>query len=585
MFKKNYKIPLSIFALIALIFLFLAWFSYRLINSTKQKIVNDMELELARIERNLFDNIEYTDSIISAINSNIKQDPRNKQHIFNILKTYRDNYKFNKTLSWTIFSWVDEKGQLVVDAKYGILKEPIDAMKNGNTPKLGKEPNVLHIGRPIIGETSKKRIIPLGIGIRDDSGNYLGATTIGFEIDSLAHILYSVMKNPDINFKLIGENNEILIDGNFKDFSTTLEPKNNENLIKDLNYLSDKNLNKMERVAVINNPQAILIKKSETYPYIFVLEYNKDSITKELFQTILERISEAVSIIFSFLVLLFLIYREIKQTQKSLRLKMIAKRANQSKLEFLVKSAHEFKNFIFGIQGCAEVIRDDLKKLQKAAQKNEAYKKLLQNHNLETDIDFARDIIEASHDLNSFINELVDVDYDKEHELQINPSATPVDVEQIIKNCIKSLEKRANNSEVDLVSDIEEKLHKISKIDDKILKQLLTNLISNSIKHSKINGLVAVTARNIDDRETLENIYKIHGIKKEKAVEIIIRSQGFSINQKEIKAPLKNKEKNLNRAEIFATQLPTIKHLIAKQGGIFEIKSDSNLGNEFRIIL
>lgn len=544
-----------------------------------------MELELARIERNLFDNIEYTDSIISAINSNIKQDPRNKQHIFNILKTYRDNYKFNKTLSWTIFSWVDDKGQLVVDAKYGILKEPIDAMPNGNTPKLEKEPDILHIGRPIIGETSKKYIIPLGIGIRDDFGNYLGGTTLGFEIDSLARILYSVMKNPDISFKLIGENDEILIDGNFKDFSTTLKTKNNEDLTKDLNYLSSKNLSKMDRVSLINNPQAILIKKSETYPYIFVLEYNKDSIRKELLQTLLNRISEAVSIIFSFLILLFLIYREITQTQKSLRFKMIAQRANQSKLEFLVKSAHEFKNFIFGIQGCAEVIRDDLKKLQQAAQKNEAYKKLLQNHNLETDIDFARDIIEASHDLNSFINELVDVDYDKEHELQINPSATPLDVEQIIKNCIKSLEKRANNSEVDLVSDIEEGLHKISKIDDKILKQLLANLISNSIKHSKINGLVVVTAKNIDDRETLENIYKIHGIKKEKAVEIIIRNQGFGVNQKEIKAALQNKEKKLNRIEAFAAQLPTIKHLIEKQGGIFEIKSDSNLGNEFRIIL
>lgn len=581
MFKKNYKIPLSIFALIALICLFLAWFSYRLINSTKQKIVNDMELELARIERNLFDNIEYTDSIISAINSNVRQDPRNKQHIFNILKTYRDNYKFNKTLSWTIFSWVDDKGQLVVDAKYGILKEPIDAMKNGNTPKLEKESDVLHIGRPIIGETSKKRIIPLGIGIRDDFGNYLGGTTLGFEIDSLARILYSVMKNPDISFKLIGENDEVLIDGNFKDFSTALKPKNDEDLAKDLTYLSNKNLNKMERVALINNPQAILIKKSETYPYIFVLEYNKDSIRKELFQTILDRISEAVSIIFSFLILLFLIYREITQTQKSLRFKMIAQRANQSKLEFLIKSAHQFKNFIFGIQGCAEVIRDDLKKLQQAAQKNESYKKLLQNHNIETDIEFARDIIEASHDLDIFISELVDINYEKAHDLQINPSASPLDVAQIIKNCVKSLEKRAHNSEVNLISDIAENLHKISKIDNKILKQTFVSLISNSIKHSKKSGLVVVKAINIDDKKTLENIYKIHGIKKEKAVEILIQSQGLSLN----KTAPDRKENGFKRAEIFIARLANIKYLIEKQGGIFEIKSDSNLSNEFRIIL
>ncbi len=587
--KKNYKIPLSFFALIALTFLFFGWFSYRAINATKQKIINDMELELARIERNLFDNIEYTGSIINTINSNIKQDPHNKQHIFNILKIYRDNYKLNKTLSWTIFSWIDDKGQLTVDSKYGILKEPIDCSSHKHTSSTEKEVDSVQIGTPVYGETSKKLIIPIGIGIKDDYGNYLGTTAIGFEIDTLAQILYDVIKNPDISFKLIGKNGATMIDRNFKNFNSNPKLKNdeveNEDLAKNLYYLNSKNLVKMTKVSVIKNPEAILIKKSEFYPYIFVLEYNKDSIQKELLNTILKSASEAVSIIFSLLILLFLIYREVTQTRKSLRFKMIAQRANQSRSEFLVKSAHEFKNFIFGIQGCAEVIRDDLKKLQQAAQKNETTKKLLQNHNIETDIEFARDIIEASHDLDSFINQLVDVDYAKEHELQINPSASPVNVAQIIKNCIKSLEKRANNSEIDLINDIEERLYRISKIDDKILKQLLTSLISNSIKHSKSNGAVVVTARNIDDRETLENIYKIHGIKKEKAVEIVIRDQGFGINQKEIKAALQRKEKNLNQVEVFATRLPTIKYLIEKQGGIFEIKSDSSLGNEFRIIL
>lgn len=585
MFKKNYKIPLSLFALIILICLFLGWFTYRAINSTKQQIINEMELELARIERNLFDNIDYTESLISSINANIGLDPRNKQHIFNILKNYRDYQKFNKTSSWTIFSWLDDKGQLIVDAKYGILAKPIDNTEKENTPKFKSEPDRLHIGSPMIGTTSQKLIIPLGMGSRDSAGKYLGATIVGFEIDSLARILYNVMKNPDINFKLLSDSGETLIDGNFKDFSTSTKSENNAVSAQDLNNLQIKNLGKMEKVAVIMNPQAVLIKRSENYPYIFVLEYNKNSIHRALYETVLNRISEAVSIIFSFLILLFLIYREITQTQKSTRFKIIAKRANQGRLEFLVKSAHEFKNFIFGIQGCAEVIRDDLKKLQQAAQKNEAAKKLLQNHNIETDIEFARDIIEASHDLDSFINQLVDVDYAKEHELQINPSATPVNVAQIIKTCIKALEKRAHNSEVDLISDIEEKLHKISKIDDKILKQLLTNLISNSIKNSKASGAVVVTATNIDDRKTLENIYKIHGIRKEKAIEIVIRDEGFGINQKEIGAALSSKEKSLNHARAFATRLPNIKYLIEKQGGIFEIKSDNNLGNKFRIIL
>jgi len=586
--RKNYKIPLSLLALIMLILLFLGWFSYRLINSAKQKIITDMELNLATIERNLFDNIEYSHSIIDTINTNIQEDPHNKRHIFNILKIYRDNYKFNQTLSWTTFSWTDDKSQLTVDSQYGILKEPIDCSSRQHTSASETQAGRLQIGTPVIGETSKKLIIPLSVGVEDNGKNYVGATSIGLEIEALTRILHNLIKNHEISFKLIGKNGAVMIDTGFKDLKTNSKHDDNvdnEDLTKNLYLLNSKNLVQIKEVSVIKNPHAFLIKKSENYPYIFVLEYDKNSIRKELFSAMLGRISEAASIIFSFLFLLFLIYREIKQKQKSLRFKMIAQRANQSKLEFLVKSAHEFKNFIFGIQGCAEVIRDDLKKLQQAIEKNEVHKKLLQNHNIKTDIEFARDIIEVSHDLDNFINQLVDVDYEKEHDLQINPSATPIDVAQIIKNCVKSLEKRAHNAEINLVSDIEEKLHRISKIDDKILKQFLTILISNAIKHSRNSGLVAVEAKNIDDKETLKNIYKIHGIKKEEAVEIVIKNQGFGINQKEIKTALPNKENDPNRAEIFATRLSLIKYLIEKQGGIFEVKSDTNLNNEFRIIL
>jgi signal transduction histidine kinase len=588
-FKLNHKVPLILIGTLLLAAISFCWFGYRVIENTKQNVINNMELELARIERNLFDTIEYTNSLTNAINIRIAQDPYNKNHINNVLTTYNDDEKLNQTLSWTLFSWVDSDAKLTVDAKYGILKEPINCSEFEDVVKSEQQPRIFHLGSPKYGATSKKLIIPAAMGLLDKNGKYAGATVIGFETSRLGNILHNSIKNPNISFRMLSEKGVTILNGNFTNFKSGAKIQT-ENEIKDeyvakiINNLNYKNSKKHSEINIFNNPRAILIKKSDNYPYFFILSYDKNSIKKEFATSVINNISEALSIIFSFLILLFLIYREISQTKKSIRLKIVAQRANKSKLEFLIKAAHEFKNFIFAIHGCAEIIKDDLNKIKQLSTKDKSFEKLKNYHDISTDIDLTKDIIEASHDLDNFINELIDLNYGKDSDIKINPSVTAVDVAQIIKNAISSLNKRSQNAEIKLSANISSNLHEIEKIDPKILKRVIVSLISNSIKHSKDGSVVTIDASNIDDEKTLKNIHKIHGIKKEKAIEIIIRDQGFGINQKEIRASLQ-RISSFKNIDILTTRLPSIKSLIERQGGVFEVRSNVNDGNEFRIIL
>jgi signal transduction histidine kinase len=584
--KLRFEASLIFLTILITATLFVVWFSVRLVHSAKQNIISSMEIELARLERSFTDKVDHTFSIINSINSKIAEDPYNKNHIKNILTVYRNNPSLTNTFSWTLFSWLDSQHHLIVDGKYGIVANPIDLSIRDYVQLTEKENETFHLGTPVIGETSGKWMIPGGVGITDINGNYLGATTIGFEIESMAKILHNVVENPHVNFRLYGKNGAPILHGSFKSFDAN---KSSEDSVQDMelekiiNDINTENSKRFSSIALFQNRHAFIAKKIESYPYIFIVNYDKNSMMKELLYVASSRLSEIFSILFAVITLLVLIYREIKQTKRLLRMKLIAERANNSKTEFLIKATHEFKNFVFGIQGCAEIIKDDLRRLGELLKKEHNPKKSHYLRDVETDLELTRNIIDASHDIDHFINDLIELNRYKDNELRIRASMSPVNIGQIINGVITSLKKRAKNADIILISEVAKDLHKLPNLDPKRLKQIINGLITNSIKHGKSGTVIVVSATNIKDEKILKNIYELHGIKKSKAIEILIKDQNADISQHEIRSILQS-IKSLKKLDIFATRLPTIKYLIEKQGGIFEIKPGKNDGNEVKII-
>lgn len=591
---KSKKIKLSLLIsvtafLIAL--LLISWFSIRLINSARNQVISSLEIEMANLERSFTDKIDHTFSIIQNINAQIEEDPTNKNHINEILKRYRISPSLSNSFSWTAFSWSDEDYQIIVDNKNGIVKEPLDLSLRSHVPMTEKEPNKFHLGTPIIGSTSGKWVIPGGVGLVDKNGKYLGATTTGFEIEILAKLLHNVVQNQNVRFSLFGQNGIPILYGDIKSFgidkSTDDDTTNDLAISKVLDEINSAKSDKVSSISLIKNRHAFLAKKINNYPYILFLQFDPKGINNKLLDLLFTRSIELLSVLFSFIILLFLVYREKQQGQKIVNLKQAADQAHEAKVEFLTQSVNEFKNFIYGIQGSAEIIKSDLKELISNLKKGKISSHGSEIHELETDFDLSCNIIEASHELTDFVNDLIYLNEAETGEFKINKSKRAVNISKIIKQALKVLKKRAKNYNIILISKIDDDLNLLPNLDPQRLKQIMVNLISNAIKRSQKDGVIEVIARNIEPEEA-KKFDKLAKSTKEKFVEIIIKDHGSGMSIGEIKSALQKYQAIANvgkhKIDSLGLGLPIVKYLVEKQDGIFEIKSEKNKGSEIKII-
>ena len=199
----KYIKPQLTIASISLIGAFLAYIiiisSYKL---HSKQIISKLEHNADLMLASFNEKINSTSFVMKFINSKIILDPNNINHIDNILQTFRNTIKI-QDLTWTIFSWVNADNILIVDSFYGIMQEPIDLNNRDYLAQTRIAHDVLHIGQPVYGSTSSQWMIPVGVGTKNNNGNYVGSITLGIRIDTLIHSLNKITNSDGIYFFLL----------------------------------------------------------------------------------------------------------------------------------------------------------------------------------------------------------------------------------------------------------------------------------------------------------------------------------------------------------------------------------------------
>ena len=152
-----------------------------------------MSNEASVAENILLDRFYSTFFIINKIGKEIAKSPRDKKHIQTTLNKYKTESSFNHIFSWTIFSWADQNLQITVDSEYGIMKIPCDLSIRDYTQESMLKSEEMLLGKPVYGSTSKKWMIPGGVGIVDQNQQFLGIVNVGFEISNLAKIIKDLL--------------------------------------------------------------------------------------------------------------------------------------------------------------------------------------------------------------------------------------------------------------------------------------------------------------------------------------------------------------------------------------------------------
>lgn len=224
------------------------------------------------------------------------------------------------------------------------------------------------------------------------------------------------------------------------------------------------------------------------------------------------------------------------------------KSENIQQSNFLANFTHELRTPLNSVIGFSGLIKDQT----------------LGEINNPEYVKYANDINNAGIHLLSLINDILD--YTKAEVGRLKVSPTEIDIVKVIKQCMAIVAPRASESGVELLQSITSN-HVILKLDQKRVKQIILNLLSNSVKFTPENGSVTISV--------------FPDIKGER-IYIEVKDTGVGIEEKDISKVMSlfgQVDSEFNRKyEGTGIGLPFSKKLTNMMGGTFELSSKVNMG-------
>jgi len=163
------------------------------------------------------------------------------------------------------------------------------------------------------------------------------------------------------------------------------------------------------------------------------------------------------------------LFREIEQKGRELEA------ASRHKSEFLANMSHELRTPLNAIIGFSEVLAE----------------RMFGEIN-DKQAEYLADILESGKHLLSLINDILDLSKIEAGRMELEP--TQFDLPQAIDNALLLVRERAERRGIKLVRVIDDDLRMI-RADERKVKQVLLNLLSNALKFTPEGGKVDVRAR------------------------------------------------------------------------------------------
>lgn len=242
---------------------------------------------------------------------------------------------------------------------------------------------------------------------------------------------------------------------------------------------------------------------------------------------------------------------EFKKQQKHLsNAKEVAEKANRAKSEFITSMSHELRTPLNAIIGFSQLI--ELENIDSSTTENSI------------------EILNAGKHLLDLINDILDLSLIEAEKL--NLSFEVFNVSELIDKCITLTKNMAKSNDVttNFISDKTQGGY--VKADKVRLKQVILNLLSNSIKYNRSGGSVMVTTNSVIDDE----------------VSIQITDTGLGISKSQLEdlfQPFERLGRELGTIQGTGIGLVIAQQLIQKMNGNIQVQSKEGIGSTFSINL
>jgi PAS domain S-box-containing protein len=223
-----------------------------------------------------------------------------------------------------------------------------------------------------------------------------------------------------------------------------------------------------------------------------------------------------------------------------------AERASALKSEFLAKISHEIRTPLNAIIGFAEVMMEE----RFGSIGNEKYK------------EYVGDIHASGGHVMSLVNDLLDLSKIEAGKLDLK--LAPIDANLIIQECVALMQPQAAHERVIMRLSLAEKLPRVVA-DERSLRQIMLNLMSNAVKFNEPGGQVIVSTAVNDSGQAM----------------IRVRDTGVGMSENEIATalePFRQVASSTRKAGGTGLGLPLTKALTEANRAAFSIKSRKEQG-------
>lgn len=231
-----------------------------------------------------------------------------------------------------------------------------------------------------------------------------------------------------------------------------------------------------------------------------------------------------------------------------------AEAANKAKSRFLATMSHELRTPLNAIMGFSEVMHEQVL----GPMENQLYR------------EYSKNIHDSGQHLLNLINEILDLSRIEAGKYELSEES--VSLPDVVDDCYRLLKLRVQAKGLDVVERYESQLPPVWA-DQKAIRQICLNLISNALKFTPRGGRIILTAGSTEDGGQFFSVRDTGpGIPPEEIPRVLLAFGQGSLAHETAEGGT-------------GLGLPIVKNLIELHGGTLELKSELRKGTEATVYL